>query len=199
MEKNNKTSIASLSNIITCSRIFLAPVFLFVVLSINHLPFDTLTSVYLIWGIFILIEITDFFDGFVARLLKQESELGRILDPFADSLARLTYFLAFMLLGIMPVWIFVVVLYRDLWIGFVRLLLSRRGITQGARMSGKIKAWVYAIAGVFGILTISAQYILNNSEAYDILYFLTQIVFYVVVAAAIWTFFDYTVKLVKKV
>ena len=47
-----------------------------------------------VWLVFALIEISDLLDGHLARNLKQESELGKVLDPFADSLSRLTYFVA---------------------------------------------------------------------------------------------------------
>jgi cardiolipin synthase len=41
--------------------------------------------------------LTDFLDGFLARLLRQVSNLGKILDPIAD---KLTIFSAIIILGI---------------------------------------------------------------------------------------------------
>lgn len=41
---------------------------------------------WLAWGIFTIAAITDFFDGWLARLWSQQSSLGRMLDPIADKL-----------------------------------------------------------------------------------------------------------------
>jgi len=188
----------TVSNAITLSRILLAPVFLFWFLTGDQAGLDPSLSLAIVWALFFIIEATDFFDGFVARLLHEESEIGRVFDPMADSLCRLTYFLAFTFAGLMPLWIFVVVLYRDLWISFVRLLLQRSGTTQGARISGKIKAWVYAFGGIAGLLTYSCKKVLIFSQHYDTVLFVSQIVFFVVVIAALWTFVDYTRILIKK-
>ena len=49
--------------------------------------------------VFLLIELSDLLDGHAARVRNQESELGKVLDPFADSLSRLTYFVAFAGIG----------------------------------------------------------------------------------------------------
>ena len=48
-----------------------------------------------VWACFLLIEFSDLLDGHFARSRKQESDLGKVLDPFADALSRLTYFVAF--------------------------------------------------------------------------------------------------------
>jgi CDP-diacylglycerol--glycerol-3-phosphate 3-phosphatidyltransferase len=148
-----------------------------------------------VWVIFILMELTDLGDGFFARLLKQETELGKILDPFADSICRITCFLGFTLTGFMPIWVFVIVLYRDLWVSFIRIIAARKGSVMGARLLGKIKAWVYALAGIVGLLCFTAKRVLIFNTYYDTLYTFCTIGFYCVALIALGSAIDYSTVL----
>ena len=64
-------------NLITFSRILLAPVILLFLILDNYL---------LCLLLFILAGITDYFDGYLARKYNAESQLGEILDPIADKI-----------------------------------------------------------------------------------------------------------------
>jgi CDP-diacylglycerol--glycerol-3-phosphate 3-phosphatidyltransferase len=89
----------SLPMILTWGRIGLAPVFfLFYQLAGGGSPLLLIW----VWACFIAIEVSDLLDGHLARMFKQETELGKVLDPFADSLSRLTYFVALAGSGILP-------------------------------------------------------------------------------------------------
>jgi CDP-diacylglycerol--glycerol-3-phosphate 3-phosphatidyltransferase len=137
---------------LTTGRIVLAPVFfLFYMLAVHGSPF-LLIGVCLV---FALIEISDLLDGHAARALNQESEIGKVLDPFADSLSRLTYFVAFAGSGMLPLWILLILVYRDVTVAYIRVMVSHRKMLLPARTSGKIKAWVYALAGIGGIVEFS--------------------------------------------
>ena len=103
-----------ISNLLTISRIIFSPVFLIIFFLADYFQQNILIFLVILWIIFIFIELSDLFDGFIARALSQVSEVGKLMDPFADSFSRITYFLCFMIAGIMPVWIFVIILYRDL-------------------------------------------------------------------------------------
>ncbi|MDR2314602.1 MAG: CDP-diacylglycerol--glycerol-3-phosphate 3-phosphatidyltransferase [Spirochaetaceae bacterium] len=149
---------------ITAIRILLAPVFCLVYFP----PFQTgggsaPWTVPVLWIIFGVSEITDMLDGFVARKLGEVSDFGKLFDPFADTLVQLSYFLCFVLDGIFPVFLFLVVLYREFSILFVRNLMLRKGIAMGARMTGKIKTLAYIITGA-GALGISSLDRLRASE-----------------------------------
>jgi CDP-diacylglycerol--glycerol-3-phosphate 3-phosphatidyltransferase len=100
----------------------------------------------LLWAIFTVSEITDMLDGIAARKMKETSDFGKLFDPFADTLMQLTCFLCFVIDGIIPAALFLVVLYREFGILFIRNLMLKKGITMGARMSGKIKTVTYVIA-----------------------------------------------------
>ncbi len=95
---------------LTASRLALAPVF-FVLFELA--VGGPLWLIALVCATFAAIEISDLLDGHAARALNQESEFGKVLDPFADSLSRLTYFVAFAGVGILPLWILLILIYRD--------------------------------------------------------------------------------------
>lgn len=161
----------NLPNALTLSRIFLAPVF-FLSLFIPMWTGFGFTICYAIaWLLFLYIEISDIVDGHLARSMGLVSDLGKLLDPFSDVISRLTYFVAFVAIpgvilpgmysglagGIMPTWMFLIILYRELGVTFLRTILFNRGIAMAARRGGKAKAILYAISGGSGLLVIGAQ------------------------------------------
>jgi CDP-diacylglycerol--glycerol-3-phosphate 3-phosphatidyltransferase len=103
-----------------------------------------------------------------ARKTGMSSDFGKLFDPFADVLARLTYFLCFAFSGLMPLWVFLVVVYREYGILFIRLLAARRGVAMGARPGGKFKAVVYMVAGSVSMimLTLNKFAWFGNLSAY---------------------------------
>ena len=144
------------------------------------------------WIVFFLIELSDLLDGYLARRLNQNSEWGKVLDPFADSLSRLTYFACFAGAGIMPLWIFLLLLYRDLGVAYIRIFTSRSGAVMGARLSGKVKAWVYAAGGVAGMARRSS--VLLGIENRVILSVGIYTVFGLCAAVAVYSLADYYVR-----
>ena len=71
-------------NILTIGRIILVPILVFVFFLPGSL------SDWLACGVFVLASFTDFVDGFLARILKQQSRLGEMLDPIADKIIVVT-------------------------------------------------------------------------------------------------------------
>ncbi|MCL2558040.1 MAG: CDP-diacylglycerol--glycerol-3-phosphate 3-phosphatidyltransferase [Treponema sp.] len=135
----------SLANKITLLRVILAPTF-FVLYFLPWVSGGEVWVVALLWLIFLVAEISDGLDGMAARRLGETSDFGRLFDPFADTLAQLTFFLCFVLDGILPAALFLVVVYREFGILFLRNLMLRKGVTMGARLSGKAKTVAYITA-----------------------------------------------------
>jgi cardiolipin synthase len=73
--------------------------------------------------------VTDWLDGTIARATGQISRLGQLLDPLADRLYIATTLVALAIRAIIPWWLVVVLLGRDLILAVVLALLKRRGIT----------------------------------------------------------------------
>jgi cardiolipin synthase len=63
--------------------------------------------------VFSLSGFTDGMDGFLARILKQQTKLGAYLDPIADKALLTSSFLTLAIMGILPGWLTVIVISRD--------------------------------------------------------------------------------------
>ena len=96
--------IANLPNILTLGRILL-------------LPFFAVTIIYgefkIALLIFFLASVTDFLDGFIARIKNQTTYFGRILDPVADKFFLITSFVLMSAYGFIPKWLTIIVISKD--------------------------------------------------------------------------------------
>jgi CDP-diacylglycerol--glycerol-3-phosphate 3-phosphatidyltransferase len=134
----------TIENMLTIVRILVAPVFAACFIAGEHQ--QQMVFIWMALALAVVIELSDFFDGRIARGRNRVSSFGKIVDPMADSLSRQTYFLSFLICGIIPWWIFIVFMYRDLIISSLRILLAFSGKVQAARISGKLKAGFQAVA-----------------------------------------------------
>jgi CDP-diacylglycerol--glycerol-3-phosphate 3-phosphatidyltransferase len=181
----------NLPNFLTLSRIALAPVF-FVLLFLPAWTGASFLITWLIaWVVFLYIEVSDIFDGIIARKRGLVTELGKLLDPFSDVVSRMTYFLAFSALGVMPAWMFLVLLYRELGITFLRSVLFNRGIALAARGGGKLKAVLYAISGGAGLLVIGARGIGFTAEYQHYIEVVAIVCYGLSILASLGSFLDY--------
>jgi cardiolipin synthase len=57
---------------------------------------------------------SDILDGFIARIMKQTSDFGKMLDPVADKFFLITSFVLMGMYGVLPKWISVIVISRDM-------------------------------------------------------------------------------------
>jgi CDP-diacylglycerol--glycerol-3-phosphate 3-phosphatidyltransferase len=184
---------------LTAVRIILAPVFCIVYLLPGLVPALwtpdlSAWTVPVLWFIFIVSEITDMLDGMVARRMGEVSDFGKLFDPFADTLVQLSYFLCFILDGILPALLFLVVLYREFSILFLRNLMLRKGVALGARMGGKIKTVTYISAGAVALLASSVRRLdfpWATERLFGILSLTATGIFIVSVFMAILSFADY--------
>ncbi|MCU0975888.1 MAG: CDP-alcohol phosphatidyltransferase family protein [Steroidobacteraceae bacterium] len=67
--------------------------------------------------IFLVAAATDGLDGFLAKRLHCETELGKLLDPIADKLLLVSAFVALTIIGLVPLWLTATAVARDLIIG----------------------------------------------------------------------------------
>ncbi len=187
----------NLADKLTASRLFMAPVFFIVFTWGDAIGLPPLAVIVILWSIFILVELSDLFDGMAARSMNTVSAFGKLFDPFADVFARLTYFVCFAFAGIMPLWIFLVIMYREFSQLFLRQLLADKGVAMGARPGGKIKAVFYMIAGASSLVLWSMRE-LELFGALDGVLSITVTVLYVVAAIlSVGSFLDYVVQFSK--
>ncbi len=185
----------NLPNVLTASRLFLAPIFFVLFMYGNRLGLPVTFVVPALWALLVVIELTDLFDGMAARKLKIVSGFGKLFDPFTDVLARISYFVCFAWAGIMPLWILMIILYREFGINLLRMLLVERGIAMGARSGGKLKAIVYMVAGLVSLLLWSLlQFSVAVPEALSVV----VTVSYVLAAIlSVSSFLDYVIQFRK--
>lgn len=136
--------------VLTFFRIVMSPVFVALYLYADSWGIKPSLVPYLLLLIVALCELTDIFDGFFARRRNQVTNLGKVLDPMADSFFRLSVFFAFTRGPLqLPLMIVLVFFWRDSLVNTLRSLCALQGIPLAARTSGKIKAVVQAVATFF--------------------------------------------------
>mgnify|MGYP006283184949 FL=1 len=183
----------NLANALTASRLVLSPVFFVLFFLPEWTGSYQLVTVILLWVVFLAIEISDVLDGAVARKQNIVSDLGKLFDPFADVISRLTYFITFAAVGIMPVWIVLLILYREYTIIFLRMMMYRTGTAMAARKGGKLKAVFYAVAGGAGILVAMARWIDSLSPYQGPIEIFALVVFLVALFLAYLSLSDYLI------
>ena len=126
-------------NVLTIGRIILTPIFILTF----YLP-GTLGD-WIPFFIFILASFTDFLDGLLARLYKEESKLGELLDPIADKIIVAS---ALMLL-IMDSTIInyeviaaIIILIREILISGLREFLAKVQIAMPVNKLSKFKTFI---------------------------------------------------------
>lgn len=136
-----------LANFFTASRIVLAPIFFVVYFLPNYINVSPKITLVILIPLFTYMQFTDFLDGYVARKYNMVSDFGKLFDPFADVLANVAVLFCFTLDGFLPSVFFLIVLYREISIVFVRMLAIKKGLVIGAKMLGKIKTVMYISVG----------------------------------------------------
>lgn len=144
-------------NIVTSTRVVLAPLFFIVFFIPEWFGVWSTGSIIALWCIFVVSELTDALDGSVARRRDEVTDLGKLFDPFSDVFSRLTFFVCFMSAGIMPIVAFIIILYRELAISFLRLLVYKRGLVMAARMGGKVKSLFYFFSAAASLVVLTME------------------------------------------
>lgn len=107
----------------------------------------------------ILAALTDFFDGYLARKLRQQSRLGKIADPFVDKFFGGSSLLALALAGFVPWFVFGLFLARDLFLVLVSviLLLQHKELVAETKI-GKVSTGVFMLSLVLVVANIPIPY-----------------------------------------
>jgi CDP-diacylglycerol---glycerol-3-phosphate 3-phosphatidyltransferase len=152
----------SIANYFTFVRIIISPIFLIIYVEHQALGVNEYTLPYLLLFLLGISELSDAFDGYLARKYNQVTDLGKVLDPMADSISRISVFLTFTLDPVkLPMPLIFIFLYRDSVISTLRTICALRGFALAARTSGKIKAVIQAIAA-FIVLLLMIPYSLGE-------------------------------------
>ena len=160
--------MTTLINILTLSRILLAPIIFVLLMS----PDGYLAALVL----FFLAGVTDYFDGYLARKYNAVSTLGEILDPIADKILILfvLFGLAINLASYLIGFLGALIITREIWVGALRDLNARNGKSDATTVTflAKIKTSVqlFTLATYLFGLTINNMLIILIA---DILLFIS--------------------------
>ena len=110
---------------------------------------------YILLFILVFCELTDLVDGFLARKRNQVTDLGKVMDPMADSITNIAVFFTFTQSWIdIPILLVFVFLYREFFISTLRTICALKGFTLAARTSGKIKTFLQATVSIIIVMLL---------------------------------------------
>jgi CDP-diacylglycerol---glycerol-3-phosphate 3-phosphatidyltransferase len=141
----------NLPNKLTLSRLVLTLVFIVIILS--RMPFHETIALVL----FTAASLTDYFDGHIARRDKLITNFGILMDPLADKILVCSAFIAFVDLELMPSWMVIVVVTRELAITGLRLLAASKQVVLAAERYGKHKTISQVVAIVSVLVLMSYE------------------------------------------
>ncbi|NNE85701.1 MAG: CDP-diacylglycerol--glycerol-3-phosphate 3-phosphatidyltransferase [Alphaproteobacteria bacterium] len=135
----------TIPNILTLLRVALIPII--VVLMIAG---DSDAARWWAFSLFVASALTDYFDGWLARKLKQESDFGRLFDPIADKLLVVAVYFVLVNDDIIAGWnvlAVVLIVSRELLVSALREFLAGRGIPMPSSKQAKYKTAVQLATG----------------------------------------------------
>lgn len=164
-------TILNLPNILTLSRALLIPVIIAGVYSLR-VPMLIISI-----SLLILIWVLDYFDGFIARKRNLVTLFGTFIDPIVDKMTVLSLFFVFSDLGLIPLWLPLLLLFREFLTSGIRQVSSLKGEVLGVNWMGKIK-WNLQIILIIYTLFFLLGRNLGQTFAYgeETIYFGTMII-----------------------
>ncbi len=141
--------IMNIPNLLTIIRIILTP--LFVIFMIQEEYLGALLA-------FTCAGITDALDGVIARWLKQKTRIGAVLDPIADKALLSSSYVVTAVTGMIPPWLSVIVISRDIMIllGVLLLFLFKGGVEIRPTILGKLTTLVQL--GTIFLMLVDSQF-----------------------------------------
>lgn len=177
--------MTNLINLITITRIILAPVILFFLMSTNYLICTFL---------FFLAGLTDYLDGYLARKYNSESQLGEIIDPIADKIL-----IVFILLGLsvtldsyLIAFLSSLIIAREIGVAALRDYSSRNNISDRTKVTflAKTKTAVQ-------LFTIGS-YLLAMTLSFNLLIVISDVLLMIATLITLYTGYQYAVKVSQK-
>jgi CDP-diacylglycerol--glycerol-3-phosphate 3-phosphatidyltransferase len=134
--------LVNVPNALTVLRLAVVPVFAWLLLANSGLD-----DARRYWAtlFFALAIITDRYDGLIARRTGQVTEFGKLADPIADKALTGTALIGLSVLGVLPWWVTVAILVREIGVTVLRFWVIRHGVIAASR-GGKLKTVLQALA-----------------------------------------------------
>lgn len=143
-----QASAWNIANALTILRIALVPVFGWFLLYDG----GELTSYRLLAAaVFVVATATDRMDGDIARARGLVTDFGKVSDPIADKALMGMAFVGLSIIDLLPWWVTVLVLVREIGITALRFMVIRHGVIPASR-GGKVKTALQAVAILLYVL-----------------------------------------------
>ncbi len=143
---------------------------------------------------FIFLSVTDFLDGYCARLFDQVTQFGAFLDPLADKILFLSTIVSLVSLGAVSVYSALLLLVREFWVMGLRELGLLYGILLPVIRSAKIKT---ALQMVFLSWIILRPELFFGKSKW--LSFMLALLIAGVIGASLWSAYCYSVQIYQGV
>lgn len=176
------SKVWNVPNILTYGRILAVPVVAGLLMYGGHEARWTALAIYIIAA------ITDFFDGYLARLWKQQSSLGRMLDPIADKVLVAVVLLVLSADGILfggHIWAAIIILSREVLVSGLREYLGELQVSVPVTKIAKWKTTVQLVAIGFLIAGPAADVLLPHTTTAGI------VLLWVAAGLTLYTGYDY--------
>ena len=143
----SSVKLVNLPNALTVLRLAVVPVFAVLLLQGSGIGDAAPSDEVRYWAtlVFALAIITDRYDGMIARRTGQVTEFGKLADPIADKALTGTALIGLSILELLPWWVTVVILVREVGVTVLRFWVIRHGVIAASR-GGKAKTVVQALA-----------------------------------------------------
>jgi CDP-diacylglycerol--glycerol-3-phosphate 3-phosphatidyltransferase len=138
----SSAKLVNLPNALTVLRLAVVPVFAVLLVQDGGLDDADRYWAALVFGLAIL---TDRYDGMIARRTGQVTEFGKLADPIADKALTGTALIGLSVLELLPWWVTVAILVREVAITLLRFWVIRHGVIAASR-GGKAKTVVQSLA-----------------------------------------------------
>jgi len=153
----------NLPNKITIFRVFMIPLFV-VLMMLQRIPGNEFYAL----AVYAVACISDALDGHIARKYNLITDFGKFMDPVADKLLVCSALICFVEQGLMPAWIALIIIARELIIDGFRLVAAGKGIVIAASIWGKAKTVVQMIACF--VLIFNADWLAFNIAEQILIY-----------------------------
>lgn len=143
--------------------------------------------------LFIICCFTDFLDGFLARKWNVTSSFGKFWDPLADKILVNSVLFALSSIGLLPIWIPILILIRDIIMDGSRMWCSKKNIIIVANIWGKIKTFVL----MTGIIYLMFFGITQNNGFY--FWGIQLVLMYISVILSYTSLIIYNIEIIRKI
>ena len=136
--------------------------------------------------LFVLVSLTDWLDGYLARKHNEVTTLGKFLDPLADKLLIVTVLIMLISLGRAPAWMVAFIVGREIAVTGLRTIARDEGLILQASSIGKTKT----VAQILAIVPLLLHYPFFEVDFQRI----GAVVLWFALILTIWSGIDYVIK-----